>query len=99
MALTREQQEEILNNLNNPELDHIARTENLQLLRTHLGETDSTITKQTESIEHLQKDNSDLVVANSKLFRQIGIQDDPSLKQQEDKKEFSETVSLESLGL
>jgi len=44
----------------------------------------------------LQSDNADLVISNSKLFRQIGVTDKQEGKKVEEK-EFSETVTLESL--
>jgi len=98
MPMTREDHENLLNELNNTELDHVRRTEVLQLLRTDYGAVITDDTTKTESIEALQKDNSDLVVANSKLFRQMGTQQDPDLQKKEEAKTRSETITLESLN-
>lgn len=99
MPMVREDHENLLNELNDPTLDVVRRTEVLQLLRTDYGAVITDHTTTTERLQETTKLNEDLTIANSKLFRQLGVQDDPSLKQKEDKKEFSETVSLESLGL
>jgi hypothetical protein len=98
MPLTREEHENLLNELNNPELDVVRRTEVLQLMRTDYG----TVLSETQDTQALLQENQkmiqDLTLANSKLFRQIGIEQDKSLQKQEDAKTRSETITLESLN-
>jgi hypothetical protein len=45
--------------------------------------------------EKLSKDNSDLVIANSKLFRQTGVVKDEPKK--DEAKEFSKSITIEAL--
>jgi hypothetical protein len=46
----------------------------------------------------LQSDNDDLIISNSKLFRQLGIVGaNDETKKKEEKKTFSESITLESL--
>jgi hypothetical protein len=97
MPMERDKYEELLAELNNPELEHSRRTEILQELRTdYTGvHTDfETISKKTEKLE---KDNNDLLLSNSKLFRLAGIQDNPEKQKEEETKEFSETVTVSAI--
>lgn len=96
--MEREKHESILNELLNPEIDQSRRTELLQELRVDYGSVITDYTELKQSNEKLQADNSDLVVSNSKLFRQIGLTD-TNEKEEVKEKEFSETVTLESLGI
>lgn len=98
MPMEREKHEEILNELLNPEIEQSRRTELLQELRVDYGSVITDYTELKQSNEKLQADNSDLVVSNSKLFRQIGLTD-TNEKEEVKEKEFSETVTLESLGI
>lgn len=98
MPMEREKHEAILNELLNPEIDQSRRTELLQELRVDYGSVITDYTELKQSNEKLQADNSDLVVSNSKLFRQIGLTD-TNEKEEVKEKEFSETVTLESLGI
>lgn len=95
--MDRETHEAILNELLNPEIEQSRRTELLQELRVDYGSVITDHTELTQSNEKLQADNSDLVVSNSKLFRQIGITDQKDNEEVKEK-EFSETVTLEGLG-
>lgn len=97
MPMDREKHEEILSKLLDSELPTSERTELLQNLRVDYQEVTTDFQGLTETKEKLEKDNSDLVLSNSKLFRQIGINSDEGLKEKENEKEFSETVTLESL--
>ncbi len=94
---TRDDHEALLDELNNPELEHSRRSEILQSLRTDYGSVLSTHEESTQKLSKLEAENSDLVHANSKLFRQLGIQGDPDAKKKEKQKSFSETVTLESI--
>lgn len=96
--MERDKHEAILNELLNPEIEQSRRTELLQELRVDYGSVITDYTELKQSNEKLQADNSDLVVSNSKLFRQIGLTD-TNEKEEVKEKEFSETVTLESLGI
>lgn len=96
--MEREKHEAILNELLNPEIEQSRRTELLQELRVDYGSVITDYTELKQSNEKLQADNSDLVVSNSKLFRQVGLTD-TNEKEEVKEKEFSETVTLESLGI
>lgn len=98
MPMEREKHESILNELLNPEIEQSRRTELLQELRVDYGSVITDYSELKQSNEKLQADNSDLVVSNSKLFRQIGLTD-TNEKEEVKEKEFSETVTLESLGI
>ena len=95
--MDRETHEAILNELLNPEIEQSRRTELLQELRVDYGSVITDHSELTKTNEKLQSDNSDLVVSNSKLFRQIGITDQKDNEEVKEK-EFSETVTLEWLG-
>lgn len=98
MPMDRETHEAILNELLNPEIEQSRRTELLQELRVDYGSVITDHSELTQSNEKLQADNSDLVISNSKLFRQIGITDQKDNEEVKEK-EFSETVTLEGLGV
>ena len=98
MPMERENHEAILNELLNPEIEQSRRTELLQELRVDYGTVITEHTELTQLNEKLQSDNSDLVISNSKLFRQIGITDQKD-EEEVKEKEFSETVTLENLGI
>jgi mRNA degradation ribonuclease J1/J2 len=96
MPMEREAYEAILNDLLNPELEQSRRTELLQNLRVDYGTVINEHEEHTGRIKKLSEDNSDLVVSNSKLFRQIGLTDKTD-KKEEEKKEFSETITISQL--
>lgn len=98
MPMDRETHETILNELLNPEIEQSKRTELLQELRVDYGSVITDHSELTQTNEKLQADNSDLVISNSKLFRQIGITDQKDNEEVKEK-EFSETVTLEGLGV
>jgi hypothetical protein len=93
MPMEREAYEAILNDLLNPELEQSRRTDLLQNLRVDYGTVISEHEEHTGKIKKLSEDNSDLVVSNSKLFRQIGLTNKED-KKEEAKKEFSETITI-----
>lgn len=96
MPMERDAHEAILADLLNPELEQSRRTDLLQQLRVDYGTVIADHTEHTSTIEKLTIDNSDLVVANSKLFRERGYVDKKD-KEEEQKKEFSETVTISQL--
>jgi len=97
MPMTKEEHEALLERLLNPELEHSERTEILQQLRgdyTSVLEEHSTLTTTTEK---LKAKNDDLIVANSKLFRQVGVEGQSEEKKKEEEQlTFSQTVTLEA---
>jgi hypothetical protein len=96
--MERETHENLLNELLNSEIEHSRRSEILQELRV----AHSTAHNEFESIntttQKLQKDNDDLILSNSKLFRQLGVvgQDD-NTKQKMQEKQVGETITIEDL--
>ena len=96
MPMERDNHESLLNELINPELDQTRKTEILQELRVDYGTVLADHKDLTDKNAKLSLDNSDLVVSNSKLFRQIGVTGTDKEKDVE-KQEFSETVTLEEL--
>lgn len=98
MPMLRDDHETLLNELLTPDLEQSRRTEILQLLRTDYGTVLADFDGLTKTKTKLEKDNSDLVVSNSQLFRQIGIigGDDKS-KQKQEEKTLSETITIEGL--
>ena len=95
MPLEREQYEGLLNELLTPDLEAGRKTEILTSLRDHNLEYTTSYETLSKEKEKLVKDNSDLVVANSKLFRQTGVVKEET--KVDEAKEFSKTVTLESL--
>jgi uncharacterized membrane-anchored protein len=96
MPLSREEHETLLADLLTPELEAAKKTEILQSLRDNYTEYSTTFEVLSNEKEKLAKDNADLVVANSKLFRQTGIVTEGEPKKDE-AKEFSKSVTIESL--
>jgi hypothetical protein len=94
--MERSEFESLLNDLNNPDLEHARRTDILQQLRVAQSNAYQEEQEYSKKISHLEKDNNDLLLSNSKLFRQIGNDLNPP-KEEEVKKEFSETITIESL--
>lgn len=98
MPMERDKHENLLNELLNPELEQSRRTEILQELRVDYGTVLTDFSTLTTDSEKLRKDNADLVVANSKLFRQVGITDNNSEeKKKQEEKTLSETITIEQL--
>lgn len=97
MPLDKDKHEEYLQELLNPEIEQSRRTEILQALRVDYGTVLADFDDMTKTTEKLQKDNSDLVISNSQLFRQLGTTGNPDKEKEIEEKEFSETVTLEQL--
>ncbi len=96
MRLKREEHEDLLNELLTPDLEHSRKTEILTKLRTHDATFNSEFDDLATRASKLESDNADLVVSNSKLFRQIGVTGTEKEKEVE-KEEFSETITIEQL--
>lgn len=97
MPMPKEEHEKLLNDLLLPELEHSRRTEILLALRTDYGTVLADHKDLTDTKTKLTADNQDLIISNSKLFRQIGITGNDTKEKEVVEKEFSETVTLESL--
>lgn len=98
MPMTKEEHEAFLNELVSAELDQTRRTEILQAMRVDYGTVHADFEALTTANTKFQSDNNDLIVSNSKLFRQLGIVGgDEAMKKKEEEKTFSEAVTLESL--
>ena len=97
MPMEKDRHEEILQSLLDPSLEQSQRTELLQELRADYSTVLGDFKDFTEKTEKLQKDNDDLVVSNSMLFRKVGTQGDPDLEKKEEQKSFSEEITLEAL--
>lgn len=97
MPMDREAYENLLSELLTPDLEHSRRTEILQELRADYSNVLTDFDELTQTRDRLQKDNDDLIVSNSKLFRQAGIVGNEEAIEQVKEKEFSETVTLEAL--
>lgn len=95
MPMSREEYETLLNELNNPELEHSKRTEYLQNLRVDYSKVLEDTENYTKKLQELEKDNNDLVLSNSKLFRQVGIQGNPEMEKKEEQKTISETITID----
>lgn len=95
MPLQREDHDNLLSELLTPDLDASRRTEILQNIRDNYTEFTTSMEVLSKDKEKLEKDNSALVVANSKLFRSSGIVVDEPKK--DVKKEFSSTITIEQL--
>jgi regulator of replication initiation timing len=96
--MAREEHEALLNELLGSELEQSRRTEILQQLRVDYTDVHTQFTEISQSNKKLQTDNDDLVISNSKLFRQLGVVGgNPEEKKKEEVKEFSETVTIEAL--
>lgn len=98
MPMTKEEHEALLNELLSTDLEQSRRTEILQSLRVDYGKVHSDFDGLTTSNQKLQSNNDDLIVSNSKLFRQLGIVGgDEQMKKKEEEQTFSETITLEQL--
>lgn len=96
--MDREKHEELLSELLSPETDTTRKTEILQDLRSdHVAGHEST-TELTATNEKFKKNNDDLIISNSQMFRQLGVVGDKNGQDEEIKeKEYSETVTLTEL--
>lgn len=98
MPMSKEEHEALLNELLVADLEHARRTEILQQLRMDYGTVHADFNVLTDANKNLQKNNDDLIVSNSQLFRQLGVVGENTEKKQEEvQKNFSETVTLELL--
>ncbi|QGH74205.1 head morphogenesis protein [Bacillus phage vB_Bpu_PumA1] len=97
MAYTREEHEQLLVELTSNDLTEERKYEILQNIRADHGEVVETISKTTEELELLRKDNLDLTTTNSRLFRQQGIEADPELKKQQEETDRHKEIKINDL--
>lgn len=96
--MKRDDHESLLNELLNREIEHSRLSDILQTLRADHVTGHSEHEEMTKTNTKLKTDNEDLIISNSKLFRQLGVVGQNEEGQQREKeKEFSETVSIEGL--
>lgn len=93
--IEREQFEEILNKLHG-EIEHSEKTDLLQQLRAAQSNAYTEFEDINTQLNKVKDDNNDLLLSNSKLFRQLEITK-PTPPQEVQKKEFSETITIEQL--
>lgn len=98
MSMEREAHEEIINKLLDGELPVSERTELLNQLRGNYNSTLGTLEEVNSTVEKLTLDNSDLIISNSKMFRQLGVVT-PKEEEKVVEKELSETIKIEDLGV
>lgn len=95
--MDKDTHEGLLNELLDKDLDHSRKAEILQELRTHHTAVTDGVTQLEESNAKYQKDNDDLTVSNSKLFRELGVVGNGGEETQVDQKEFSEEVTIDDI--
>lgn len=96
--MDRETHEELLAELLSEEITIDRKTEILQTLRTDHVATHESYNELTTTQEKLLKEKDELLVSNSKMFRQLGVVGgNEEQQQQEEEKDFSETVTISEL--
>lgn len=95
--MERDAHENLLAELLSADLEHSRKTDILQQLRADYSGVLTDFQELNETKTKLQRDNDDLIVSNSKLFRQAGIVGDSKKEEEVKEKEFSETITLEAL--
>lgn len=96
--LTRDEHEALLSELFSDETTEDRKIEiQLALRNDHINYND-TVTQLTQSNVDLSERNQQLQVANSQLFREARLYvEDVEANPEEEKKEFSETITIEDL--
>lgn len=97
MPMEREAYQNLLSELLLPDLEHSRRTDILTEIQNEYNGTTGEYAALQEKADKLAKDNNELILANSKLFRMQGITEDTKEKEKEKEKNFSESVTLEQL--
>lgn len=95
--MEREKHEELLNEALAEDTPIDRRTEILQELRADHVTAHETLNELEKTKADLEKDKQELVLSNSKMFRQLGIMGNEELEKEEEEKEFSETVTISEL--
>lgn len=95
--MDRDKHEEILNELISEDITIDRKTEILQELRADHVNTHETYSELENNASKLSKDNNELLLSNSKMFRQLGVVGDETAEKEEEEQEFSETVTISEL--
>jgi len=97
MGRTVEEHDDLLAELLVPDLEQARKTEILQELRTDFREERQTAEELAAANAKLKSNNDDLVISNSKLFRQAGIVGGGEPPEDKKKQAMSETITIEEL--
>lgn len=97
MPMDIKEHENLINELNNTELTHERRSEILSALRQDYGTVVEEHTELSTTTSKLKQEKEDLLLTNSKLFRQLGQQENPDLQKEQEEQSFSETVTISDL--
>lgn len=95
--MDREKHEELLEELLTEELPIDRKTEILQDLRSEHVATHENFSALEQTNSKLSKDKEELLMSNSKMFRQLGVTGNDDLEKEHEEKEFSETVTISEL--
>lgn len=95
--MNRDEHENLLNELLQPDLEQSRRTEILQALRVDHSTGHQDYEEITKTNSKLKKNNDDLIISNSQLFRKLGTMDQPAKKEEEEKKTFSESITVSAI--
>lgn len=95
--MEREKHEELLNELLTEDITIDRKTEILQELRADHVSTHEAYSELETNSNKLAKEKEELLLSNSKMFRQLGVVGDEELEKEQEEKEFSETVTVSEL--
>lgn len=95
--MEREKHEELLNELLSEDITVDRKTEILQELRADHVSTHESYKELETNSSKLAKDKEELLLSNSKMFRQLGVVGNEELEKEQEEKEFSETVTVSEL--
>lgn len=97
MPMSKEDHNQRLERLLDPELSHADKSEILQELRVDYGTFHADFETVTQDRDKLNKVKDDLIISNSQLFRQLGSNNDQQKAPEEEKQNFSETVTVSAI--
>lgn len=83
MAMTKEEHDEIIVELQTEELETSRRVELLQSLRDDYTGVHATLNEFTETQDKLKKKNDDLLLSNSQMFLKLGTTPEERKKEEE----------------
>jgi len=97
VALSAEGFNELIDELNTGEMDVSRRNEILQIIKVQHDHLNESLGSASTQMEQMKKDNYELSLANSKLFREVTFTKEESKTPETKEKEFSETITLSDL--
>lgn len=95
MPMSKEDYENLITELNNPELDMVRKTDILQTLRSDYAVVHDDDSKAKDRIASLEKEKNSLVESNSLLFRNAGYFKEEDKPDEIQAKTIAETITLE----